>query len=330
MTDAAQTTDTASTPSADTQAAIAAIFNESPNSREMSTVQQVLSPDGQQAPTGATDPNAPASAPAPNGQQMAPAGQGQAVSPADSTQQHPAQVPASRLKEEADRRRAAEQHARTIETQLAQMQGYLQALQQPQQQHQAPAAPVDPNPLPQQFRSEEDFLIADPKGYAQWMRQGAQMAARQEADKAREEFNAQVRELNWQSDDMTAKSTYGAEFVESVKAHVKANPQLSRHFSQFKNPYTKAAEWAREQQMRQAIPNGDVNAAKANWYRDLMANQELQKALGVQIVPINAAAPPPSSVPPSLGSINRSAGHTGAVQNTADAIESLFDSRRAG
>lgn len=334
MTDVAQQSEQQA-PSTDTQAAIAAIFNESPNVREMATAQQVLaSQDSQQASPSATDPNAQANAPiAPQGQQAAPTGQGQAVSPADAqNQSNPAMVPVAALTGERERRQQAEQAFRDTQMRLAQLEGYIQALQtQPQQQSQ-PQTPVDPNPLPQHFRSEEDFLIADPKGYSQWLRTGAERAATAVADKARQDFESQVRDIAWQNDDIRAKQTYGSEFVEQVKAYVKADPKLSRQFSQYKDPYTRAAQWAREEQVRRAIPNGDLNAARAQWLQEALQNPEILRQIAPQLVAAqpSPAAVPPSSVPPSLGSIARSAGHTGAFQSTEDAVSSLFASRRTG
>lgn len=336
MTDAAQTNDVTPAPIQDAQSFIAAGFNRHGFDDRASEVEreQIASTEGQQAPAGAAVPNPQANVPAvPNGL-AAPEGQGQAAPQADANAQAqtPRDVPASALVEERNRRRQAEQAARQFETRLAQLEGYLQAIQsQPQQQAQPQAAPADPHPLPPQFKTTTDFMLADPDAYTSWVENRAAAKAQAVAEKARQDIENQVRDVAWQSDDIRAKQIYGAEFVEQVKAYVKADQQLSRQFSQYKDPYTRAAQWAREEQVRRAIPNGDLNTAKANWLREALTNPELLKQVAPHLV---AAQPPaaasPSSVPPSLGAISRSAGHTGAFQSPEDFIQSGFARRNSG
>lgn len=331
MTDLAPSAPAA--PSTDTQAAINAIFNQAPIDRDMAPVSTILvSPEQPQANPDATapaDPTNPLQQP-----QAAPVvldQNGQPLPPViDTRTQAPNMVPGSRLKEEADRRRAEATRAVEAERRAAYLEGQLQALSQSQQQaqqQQPPPAPVDPNPLPPQFRNATDFMIGDPDGFVAWNQNGARIAARQEAEKANSQIEARFQKLNWKSDDQQARATYGSEYVDQVKAHVQANPQLAKHFSQFPDPYTKAVQWARDQQVRQAIPNGDINAARVNWLREALANPELLREIAPHLAGGQPASASPSSVPPSLGSLPRANG-TGPIMNTGDAIQALFASRR--
>lgn len=296
----------------------------------MAPVSKIIAPPDQAKPAN-PDAAAPGGADNPAaGPQGAPAGPEPAAQPSpspDAALQN--MVPGSRLKEEADRRRAAEQAARDTALRLAQLEGFVHALQQqPQVQPAQPQPPADPHPLPQQYRSASDFMIADPDGYHQWIEDRTAARVRAESQQQAAEVNAQLRNVAWQADDVRAAQLYGAEFVASVKEYVKSNPELSRRFSKSLTPYSDAAKWAREEQVRRAIPNGDVNAARINWLREALSNPELLKEIAPHLVS-NGAAPAatPAGVPPSLGAMPRTAS-AGPVMTTEDAINSLFASRR--
>ena len=325
MSTDAQTEGTAG-PSPETVAAISAIFKENPNAPPAPVQTAAPSPATSQPTTAEPHPVTP---------QLFAHGEPQPVLPVgsdaltvDGRQPPSSYVTQSRLKEEADRRRAAEQRAYEAELRVARYEGMqAQANRQPVQQQ---AKPVDPNPLPAQFRSAADFLVADPDGYANWLESRAMHRAQAAVAPKLAAMEAANQKAVWGNDELRARQVYGDAHVEQVKTYVKANSNLSQHFSQFSDPFSRAAEWARNEQMRQAIPNGDINAYNVMIAEQLLASPEFVQAMTARSQPMaqNHAPQFPVGVPPSLSSQPRGAQNQ-PVMSTQDALKSYFASRHS-
>ena len=75
---------------------------------------------------------------------------------------------------------------------------------------------------------------------------------------------------------------------------------------------------------QQAIPNGDINAARENWLRQALSDPEVLR----QLAPHLQGSSVPVGVPPSLSSQPR-AGYRGPVMSAEDDLSNMFADRRA-
>lgn len=233
----------------------------------------------------------------------------------DPAQQHvtpPDQIriPKERFDEVNQARREAVEYARQMEAQAHQLAGYIRAIEQ---QRMAAASP------PQQAPEEPPLpdMINDPQGYAKAV---ADQAERR-ADQKVAEVRAVARQVAWANDEMRAAKRFGDDTVEAAKHWVRQNG-LDTELSKRPNPFTAAVELYRTAQLRNAVPNGDLNQFRTQVLRDALSNPEFVKQIAPMLLQARpGVAPQPAVIPPPL---------SGQPRHNASQPETMFASGLEG
>ena len=161
-------------------------------------------------------------------------------------------IPSSRLREEAERRRAAEQERDNFRAELAALRVAQQQARQPQQEQ-----PVKPD------------LFSDPDGWA------AEQRAQIERDLTARHVNAALAD---------AHDEHGEEFVAAYKALTSLNPSdpVARSTVQriwdAPNPGKAVMRWYGEQKILREV-GGDPNAYKQKVAQEIMSDPEFRRQI---------------------------------------------------
>ena len=193
--------------------------------------------------------------------------------------------PEWRLREDAERARAAEADLANERAEKAALKQRLEALERANQ----------PAPTPAEKAARPDPLL-DPEGYAKAVR-----------DELREEIIAERREESLQR----AAEAHPEEFKAAYTAAQQAvDPALRARMQSSRDPGKTLLEWHREQKTRQEI-GGDLNAYKQRLRNEALKDPEFRKAA---MAAWQAEAQPTSNgrpnvqLPPSLNGATRSGG----------------------
>lgn len=217
-------------------------------------------------------------------------------------------IPKSRFDEVNGERRDAISFARQMEAERNQLLGYLRALQSSQPQPQQAQAPAEPT-LPD--------LISDPHGYAQAIEERALKRAEQLAEERIRDAQRMTMRNSWELDDMRAVAKHGAEVVNAAKVWVQQN-RLDAQLSQRADPYTTAVELYRVAQLRNAVPDGNLESFKERVVREAMSNPEVLKQLAPHLLQARPGVQPaPAVIPPPL---------SGQPRTNATAPSQMFSS----
>lgn len=254
-----------------------------------------------------------------------------AVDPSQAAQPHGQQdqgmVPSFRVREEASARRAAEDQARRLALENAEMQGMLRAVlagQQPGEPQPAPQAPQPPD------------MYTDPVGYAEWMQTQIETAARNAMRQEAQAVQAQASREKLATSDMRARMVYGdqADALIADATHAAVQAGLRDRFMATSDPVGNAIRWHQQQVAAQRY-GSDPATVRTRVAQELMNDptfmQQMAAKLGVPVAP-QAANPqvPPGVPPPSLSAAPRHGQVMPAapMQATQTALESMFSSRR--
>lgn len=192
--------------------------------------------------------------------------------------------PEWRMKEDAERARAAEAELARERAEAAALRQRLDALERANQ----------PKPQQPEKASKPDPLL-DPDGYAKAVR-----------DEIREEIIAERRESSLHA----AHAKYTTEFEEAYAAAQKAvDPALKARMQASRDPGETLIQWHREQKTRQEI-GGDLNAYKQRLREEALKDPEFRKAaMAAWQAEANPQQPngrPRVDLPPSLNGASRS------------------------
>lgn len=209
------------------------------------------------------------------------------VVPPEATQQPEPAIPPSRLREEADARRAAEREA-------AELRGRLAAFEARQQ------------PAPQQ-QNGPDFW-ENPDAYVQNVVQTNQQQLESQIQHQREIFSKMIAEQVHGKD--TVDAAYQA-FVQAAQTNPGALAGQYQQFMRSENPYGELVNWHKQQQVFKEV-GADPSAYRAKLLEDALKDpaflaRALETARGTAQQSGNLIAKPAVSSLPSLNKVGATA-----------------------
>lgn len=231
-----------------------------------------------------------------------------AVVQPEPTQQHEPAIPPSRLREEADARRAAERELAELRGRIAAM----EARQAPQQQEQPKA----------------DFW-ENPDAFVQSAVQSGQQQLESQIQNQREIFSKMIAEQVHGKD--TVDAAYQA-FVQAAQSNPGALAGQYQQFMRSENPYGELVNWHKQQQVFKEV-GADPSAYRAKLLEDALKDpaflaKALETARGTAQQSGNLIAKPAVSSLPSLNRVGATALAEGPVELDDDQLFSKLTTGR--